>query len=78
MGSTITVYKLHEGVLSGNSDNKTCIQTVSTIPDGWKGVQEICKSLEYSHCADIHVSQDGRFVYGSNRGHESIVIFAVN
>lgn len=31
-----------------------------------------------NHCADIHVSPDGRFVYASNRGHDSIVIFAVD
>jgi 6-phosphogluconolactonase len=30
-----------------------------------------------SHGADIHVSPDGRFVYGSNRGHDSIAIFRV-
>ncbi|TCQ06054.1 6-phosphogluconolactonase [Rhizobium sp. PP-F2F-G36] len=31
-----------------------------------------------NHCADIQISPDGRFVYGSNRGHDSIVTFAVN
>ncbi|MGH6761005.1 MAG: lactonase family protein [Phyllobacterium sp.] len=31
-----------------------------------------------SHLADIHVSPDGRFVYASNRGHDSIAIFTVN
>ena len=30
-----------------------------------------------SHGADIHVSPDGRFVYGSNRGHDSIAIFRI-
>jgi 6-phosphogluconolactonase len=29
-------------------------------------------------CADIHVSPDGRFVYGSNRGHDSLVVYAVD
>ncbi|OON68869.1 lactonase family protein [Hymenobacter sp. CRA2] len=29
-------------------------------------------------CADVHTSPDGRFVYGSNRGHDSIVVFAVD
>ena len=32
----------------------------------------------HNHCADIQVSPDGRFVYGSNRGHDSIPIFAVD
>ena len=29
-------------------------------------------------CADVHVSLDGKFVYASNRGHNSIAIFEVN
>jgi 6-phosphogluconolactonase len=32
----------------------------------------------HNHCADLHVAPDGRFVYGSNRGHDSIVIVAVD
>ena len=31
-----------------------------------------------SHCADVHVSPSGRFLYGSNRGHDSIAIFAID
>ncbi len=31
-----------------------------------------------NHCADIQISPDGRFIYGSNRGHDSIAIFAVD
>lgn len=30
-----------------------------------------------SYTADIHISKDGKFLYGSNRGHNSIVIFEV-
>ena len=33
---------------------------------------------EKSYCADIHISNDGKFLYGSNRGHNSIVIFEIN
>lgn len=29
-------------------------------------------------CADIHISPDGKFVYASNRGHNSIAIFKVD
>ena len=43
--------------------------TVSTLPADFQG---------NSSCADVHVSPDGRFVYGSNRGHDSIVIVAFN
>ena len=31
-----------------------------------------------SYCADIHLSADGTFLYGSNRGENSIVVFEVN
>ena len=45
------------------------LHTLSALPAGFTGPNS---------CADIHVSPDGRFVYGSNRGHDSIVVFAVN
>jgi 6-phosphogluconolactonase len=44
-------------------------QTLSTVPDGFHGV---------NWCAHVVVSPDGRFVYGSNRGHDSIAIWAVD
>ncbi len=47
----------------------TPIQTVSTLPNDFSGIND---------CADIHVAPSGKFVYGSNRGHDSIVIFAVD
>jgi 6-phosphogluconolactonase len=45
------------------------LQIVPTLPDGFSG---------QSTCADIQVSPSGQFVYASNRGHDSIVIFRVN
>jgi 6-phosphogluconolactonase len=36
------------------------------------------EARDHNHCADIQISPDGRFVYGSNRGHDSIAIFAVD
>ena len=30
-----------------------------------------------NHCSDIQISPDGRFVYGGNRGHDSISIFEI-
>jgi 6-phosphogluconolactonase len=45
------------------------IQTVSTLPDGFEGKNST---------ADVHVHPSGKFVYGSNRGHDSIAIFAVD
>ena len=45
------------------------VQTVSTLPEDFSGKNT---------CADIHVSPSGKFIYGSNRGHDSIVIFAID
>lgn len=33
---------------------------------------------EESHCADLHATPDGRFLYGSNRGHDSLAIYAID
>ena len=32
---------------------------------------------DYSKAADIHISKDGKFVYASNRGHDSIAVLEV-
>lgn len=29
-------------------------------------------------CADLQISPDGRFLYGSNRGHNSIIVYSIN
>ena len=46
------------------------LQTLSTLPEGASGGS--------NSGAEIQVSPSGRFVYGSNRGHDSIVIYAVD
>ncbi len=43
------------------------LQTLTTLPKDFTA---------QNSSADIHVSADGRFVYCSNRGHDSIAIFA--
>ncbi len=47
----------------------TRIQTISTLPAGVDG--------DTNTCADVHVTPDGRFLYGSNRGHDSLAMFAI-
>ena len=59
---TAFAYDAERGALSE-------IETVSTLPEGF---------TDTSHCADVHVSASGRFVYGSNRAHDSIVVFRVD
>jgi 6-phosphogluconolactonase len=47
----------------------TWIQTVSTLPPDFTGPRS---------CAEIRVHPNGKFVYGSNRGHDSIVGFEID
>jgi 6-phosphogluconolactonase len=45
------------------------LQTIGTLPAGFSGT---------SWTAEVAVSPDGRFVYGSNRGHDSLAVFRVD
>jgi 6-phosphogluconolactonase len=64
LDSTLTAYAYDKakGAL-------TELQTVSTLPPDFSGTNS---------CADIHVHPSGSFVYGSNRGHDSVVAFAID
>ena len=64
IGSTVTVFDFDAG-----AGTLTEIETVSTLPGNFSG---------NSHCAEIRVHPTGRFVYASNRGHDSIAMFAVD
>jgi 6-phosphogluconolactonase len=45
------------------------LETVKALPEAFQGT---------SYTAEIEVSKDGRFLYGSNRGHDSLVVFRVD
>lgn len=64
MGSAITAfsYNAASGVLHE-------IETVSTLPKDFKGQND---------CAEISVLPSGKFLYGSNRGHDSIAVFSID
>ncbi|WP_226021586.1 lactonase family protein [Halomicrobium salinisoli] len=47
----------------------TVLDAVSTLPEGYDGD---------NITADVHVHPSGEFVYGSNRGHDSVAAFAVD
>jgi 6-phosphogluconolactonase len=49
----------------------TALQTVSTLPEG------LPKLPSYS-TAEVQVHPSGLFLYGSNRGHDSITVFAID
>jgi 6-phosphogluconolactonase len=61
----------HVAVYSRNAETGalTLIQRVETLPLDFDG---------HNTSADIHFSADGRFLYSSNRGHDSIAAFVVN
>lgn len=63
LNSTISVFEKDAG---GNYEE---VQVVPTLDADYDGE---------SFCADIHLSPDGKFLYGSNRGENTIVIFAVD
>lgn len=62
LNSTITVFNVE-----ANGELKS-IQTVTTLREGFKGE---------SFCADIHIGKNGDFIYGSNRGENTIVTFRI-
>jgi 6-phosphogluconolactonase len=63
LASSLTAWAWDAGSGSLNQ-----IETVSMLPEGFDGTNS---------GAEVVVSPDGRFVYASNRGHDSIAIFAV-
>jgi 6-phosphogluconolactonase len=63
-GSSITVYRFDPD--RGTLDE---IQDVPTIPGDYSGANST---------ADLHTTPDGRFLYGSNRGHDSLAAYRVD
>ena len=61
---TVTLY-----ARDGRTGALTPLQTVPALPR---------PKTEADTAADIHLSPSGRFLYSSNRGHDSLAIFAVN
>jgi 6-phosphogluconolactonase len=62
--SVITVFS-HDS----STGNLTTIQSVSTLPPNYSGENAP---------AEIEVDKAGKFVYASNRGHDSIAVFAID
>ncbi|CAM3428327.1 MULTISPECIES: lactonase family protein [Saccharibacillus] len=62
LNSTIASYRY-----DADSGSLSEIEVVPTLPSDYSGE---------NGCSEIAVSADGRFVYGANRGHDSIVVYA--
>jgi 6-phosphogluconolactonase len=63
LNSTVSVFKIEK------DGNLKTIQNISSLPKEFKGKNS---------GADIHLHPSGKFVYASNRGHNSIAAFKVN
>lgn len=64
LASTVSVY-----VYNSAGAVLTHLQTISTLDDVFNGSNT---------AAEIAIDRSGRYVYGSNRGHDSIVVYAVD
>src|SRR5262249_42701175 len=64
LDSTVTAYRF-----DASTGALEPFQIVSSLPDRFVG---------NSRASEIAVSPDGRFVYASNRGYDSIAIFAID
>ncbi len=62
LGSTVLVFEVED------DGSLVLRQQVSTRND---------LSVQDNYCADIHLGKDGKFLYGSNRGENSIAVFSV-
>jgi len=63
MASAVTVFA------NENQETFRAIQTVLMLPTAFSGRND---------AAEIEIHPNGRFLYASNRGHDSIVVFAVD
>ena len=64
MGNTVTAF-----AYDANAGTLKEVQTISTLPEGYK---------DKSYTAEVQVHPSGKFLYGSNRGHDSIAVFAID
>lgn len=64
LNSTVTVFSYDP-----ETGDLTEIQTITTLPSAFNGSNST---------ADIHVHPNGKFLYGSNRGHNSIVSYSID
>jgi 6-phosphogluconolactonase len=64
MGSSVAVFAYDPA-----KGSLTPLQTISTLPSGFKGED---------NSAEIEVDRSGRFLYASNRGSDTITVFAID
>ncbi|HLF34421.1 MAG TPA: lactonase family protein [Cyclobacteriaceae bacterium] len=63
LSNSVSVYSI-----AGDSISDM-IQHIRALPENFDSI---------SYCADIHVHPSGKFLFASNRGHNSIAVFSIN
>lgn len=64
LNSTLTTFRYRKG-----NGRLRPIQTVSTLPESFEG---------QNSTAELQITPDGRFLYGSNRGHHSLAMYQID
>lgn len=64
LSNTIVAFKVNK-----KTGALTIIERLSMLPEGY---------AEVTYASDVHFSPDNKFIYATNRGHESVVIYEVN
>jgi len=64
LNSTVTAFRY-----DAERGSLDLLQAISTLPDGFTG---------QNTTAEVQVHPSGKFLYGSNRGHDSIAVFAID
>ena len=64
MGNTVTVFSYDP---AGGALIE--LQTIPTIPDNYRGE---------TYTSEVRIHPSGKYLYGSNRGHDSIAVFAID
>ena len=64
LSNTIVAFKVNK-----KTGALTIIERLSMLPEGY---------AEVTYASDVHFSPDQKFIYATNRGHESLVIYEVN
>ncbi|MNJ49722.1 6-phosphogluconolactonase [compost metagenome] len=64
VNSSLTLY-----TFDAEAGTLSVVDSVPTLPEGFKGENTT---------AEVAISRDGKYLYGSNRGHDSIVVFAID
>jgi 6-phosphogluconolactonase len=65
------INELDSTMMTFSVDKAGCLELIQTLP----ATREDFNGKSY--CADVHIGGDGKFLYGSNRGENTIVIFNI-